>query len=202
MALSARQILDFAYAAGFTGADLVTAVAIALAESSGDPTALNPNFWTLGQVMNNGQRCGFSYCGDYSLGLWQINMRPDMRAARLAAWSLPSLDALYDPATNARVAYALYAGRGGVFTDWATYNNGIGTFLNYVPAAKTAYVSWQAEQANPAVVDTSSDASPPNPSTGPTPRPVAAGSSLVPAPQPGLLSALLAWWHSWQSRTK
>jgi len=40
--LGAADILNYASAAGFAGGDLATAVAIALAESSGNPNAYNP----------------------------------------------------------------------------------------------------------------------------------------------------------------
>jgi len=79
MILSAAQIQGYAAAAGFSGADLMTAVAIALAESSGDPTAINPE-------------------GSY--GLWQIYMpmHPEFSGVNLL-----------DPQANAAAAFSVYS---------------------------------------------------------------------------------------------
>jgi hypothetical protein len=80
---SATQIQGYAAAAGFSGADLQTAVAIALAESSGDPSAVNPE-------------------GSY--GLWQIYLpaHPEFAGANLS-----------DPQVNAQAAFAIYSAAGG-----------------------------------------------------------------------------------------
>jgi hypothetical protein len=79
MILSPAQIQGYAAAAGFSGADLPTAVAIALAESSGNPAAYNP---------------------EGSVGLWQIYLpaHPEYAGANLA-----------DPQTNANAAFAIYS---------------------------------------------------------------------------------------------
>jgi Lysozyme like domain len=79
MILSAAQIQGYAAAAGFSGADLATAVAIALAESSGDPSAINPE-------------------GSY--GLWQIYlpMHPEFAGVNLL-----------DPQANAAAAFSVYS---------------------------------------------------------------------------------------------
>src|SRR5208282_634628 len=55
--LSASEIAGYASAAGFSGPDLQVAVAVALAESSGNPSAIGD--LTLG----------------VSVGLWQINLK-------------------------------------------------------------------------------------------------------------------------------
>jgi hypothetical protein len=162
VAFSALQLLDLALGAGFQGDHAIVATAIALAESGGDPNVLNPQFWTRGQLMSSGKVCERDYCGDYSLGLWQINMRPDLSSARLALFGLPRREALYDPATNARVAHRLYSGRGGSFVDWSTWDNGRGVFLRHMPAARTAWALRAAEQPVPEVT-------PPNPPGGPAP---------------------------------
>jgi hypothetical protein len=93
--LSAAQIQSYAAGAGFTGPDLTTAVAIAQAESSGNPSIIG----------DNGQ----------SYGLWQINIpsHPNLNG--------PSL---LNPAANAQAAYSIYAAAGGSFTPWSTFNSG------------------------------------------------------------------------------
>jgi len=85
-----------AAAAGFTGDDLPIAVAVAQAESGGDPSAthLNGN-------------------GTTDFGLWQIN---SVHVAILA------LGDWRDPTTNARMAYAVWQESG--WRAWSTYNSG------------------------------------------------------------------------------
>lgn len=111
--LSAGQIAQYAGAAGFAGADLVTAVAIALAESGGDPNAY-------GDVG--------TYCCSY--GLWQINSfyHPEFG---------PNFSLLYDPATNAAAAFAIYSTAGRSFSPWTgTYPTGL--YLKFMPTAQAA----------------------------------------------------------------
>lgn len=108
--LSARQIMTVASQAGFVGKDLTKAVAICLAESSGRTNATHRN--------TNGST-------DY--GLWQINsVHSDLLKG--ADWS--------DPATNARMAYRVYADAGKSFTPWSTYNSG--AYLAHMPTAISA----------------------------------------------------------------
>lgn len=92
--LDPNQIASAAYQAGFRGSALTTIVAIALAESRGNPTALNPN-------------------GEHSVGLTQINM--NAHGSRFG-----SERDLYDPVTNMKAAYAL-SGGGRSFQPWTTY---------------------------------------------------------------------------------
>lgn len=103
MALDPNSIARLAYAAGFRGQDLRTAVAIAMAESSGNPNAYNP------------ERAAGTRAGRGSYGLWQIYLtaHPEYAGANL-----------YDPLTNAKVAYAVYRQAGNRFTPWSTYNSG------------------------------------------------------------------------------
>lgn len=82
--LTDAQLAAAAIAGGFNTKQLQTiAVAVALAESSGDPAAINPKYGTY--------------------GLWQIykKMHPDI-------WN----DNWQDPTTNARMAYAVYRKQG------------------------------------------------------------------------------------------
>lgn len=91
--------------AGFTGEGLRTAMAVALAESGGNARAYNPK----------GR--------DLSYGLFQINMLGGMGPERRKKYGLASNEALFDPATNARVAYALSNG-GKNWKPWTTYTSG------------------------------------------------------------------------------
>jgi hypothetical protein len=99
--LSAADIAGYAGNAGFNGPDLQVAVAVALAESSGNPAAVGDQ--TLAPT--NGP----------AVGLWQINTGKHKEY---------TADQLIDPQVNANMAYQLYSARGGQFTDWTTYNNG------------------------------------------------------------------------------
>ena len=76
--LTEDEISGYASQAGFTGDDLTTAVAIAFAESGGDPLAH-----------------GDTTMGAGSLGLWQIYVDAHPEFAGMN---------LYDPATNALAA--------------------------------------------------------------------------------------------------
>ena len=93
--------------AGFTGQGLKMAYAIAMAESSGNARAHNPNAGT----------------GDNSYGLFQINMLGAMGPERRRRYGLSSNEALFDPLTNARVAFKMSNG-GKNWGPWSTYTNG------------------------------------------------------------------------------
>ncbi len=92
--LTRAQIAGHAQAAGFTGNDVNIAVAVALAESGGDPRAHNP------------------VPPDNSYGLWQINMLGSMGPERRKRFGLKSNEDLYDPATHARAAYGIWKAQG------------------------------------------------------------------------------------------
>jgi hypothetical protein len=104
--------------AGFKGQGLQNALTILERESGYNPNALNPNKNT----------------GDYSLGLFQINMLGDLYKERMnKVWTmagtgpfanrkkfkLGKMEDLYDPLTNARVAYHMSKG-GADFSSWST----------------------------------------------------------------------------------
>jgi hypothetical protein len=97
-------IYSLAVNAGFSGADAVTAVAIALAESSGNANAYNPEL--AAQAVNGAPD------GQGSAGLWQIYQfaHPEFAGENL-----------YDPQTNANAAFAVYSSAGNSFTPWATF---------------------------------------------------------------------------------
>jgi len=97
--LAASDIAGYAGNAGFSGPDLQVAVAVALAESGGDPGAVGDTNITPGG----------------SIGLWQINLKahPEYTAAQLT-----------DPQANANAAYSVYRSAGNQFTPWSTYTGG------------------------------------------------------------------------------
>lgn len=97
--LSSADIAKVASSAGFEGDDLATAVAVALAESSGNPSAVGDLNITPGG----------------SIGLWQVNLK---------AHPEYSADELTDPQTNANAAFAIYQAAGGTFRPWSTFNSG------------------------------------------------------------------------------
>lgn len=103
--LSAMTIHGLAQQAGFSGDDLVIAVAVALAESGGNASAYNPETAAVGGTpVNQG-----------SFGLWQIYLKDHLEF---------SGDNLYDPQTNANDAYELYIKAGNSFSPWSTFKNG------------------------------------------------------------------------------
>jgi hypothetical protein len=104
-ALTPKQIAQNAYDAGFRGQALTTAVAVALAESSGDPHAHN------------------AVPPDNSYGLWQVNMLGALGPERRASFHLKSNAELFNPAVNARAAWSI-SGHGSSFHPWSTYTNG------------------------------------------------------------------------------
>lgn len=105
--LSPLQIGAYAQQAGIKGAALPTAIAIAMAESGGNPNALNNNPST----------------GDLSYGLWQINMFGDLGPTRLAQFGLSNNTELWNPQTNAQAMYAISNG-GTNWSAWTTYTSG------------------------------------------------------------------------------
>jgi hypothetical protein len=96
--MDATSIANVASQAGFRGADLVTAVAVALAESQGDPNAECHD--CLGVP-------------EWSIGLWQINLNAHPQYASVN---------LRDPLVNAQAAYALSGGNN--FNAWSTFTGG------------------------------------------------------------------------------
>ena len=100
MALTRKQLLELAQEAGFND-QAATAAAIAMAESSGNPDAVNsvPCY-----------------------GLWQINMSGTMGPDRRKKLGLTSDKQLLDPKTNARAAKLVYDEQG--WQGWTTYTSG------------------------------------------------------------------------------
>jgi len=108
-----NSLLGWLQAAGFKGKALKTAWAIAKRESGGRPEAYNPNRGT----------------GDDSYGLFQINMLGNLGPARRKQYGLKANEDLYDPATNARVAFAM--SKGG--TDFGAWGVGPNAYRKTAP---------------------------------------------------------------------
>ena len=123
--LSFSDLSTYASNAGFSGDDLNTACAIALAESSGRPAAVGDLDITPGG----------------SIGLWQINLKahPEYTANELT-----------DPQTNANAAFAVYQSAGNSFSPWSTYNSG--AYQAFLPASTDSSNS-DSTQADASVTD-------------------------------------------------
>ncbi len=87
---------------GFEGDQLKQAWAVVMKESTGRPMAHNQN----------------SRTGDNSYGLFQINMIGSIGPARLQQYGLSNNEELFDPLTNARIAYILSEGG----KNWSAWN--------------------------------------------------------------------------------
>jgi len=110
---------DAAIKAGFTGQALVTAIAIAGAESSFD---------TLGDLTLMDAKWG------PSVGLWQIRSLKHWNMYS-GADALRDASRLTDPYFNARAAYAISKG-GTNFTPWSTFTSN--AFTPYIVNAASA----------------------------------------------------------------
>lgn len=107
--LSAQDLAHLAANAGFSGEDLIIAVAVALAESGGDTSAYNPEV-----------KAG-TPTGQGSFGLWQIYLKAH---PEFQSWNL------YDPHQNVVAAFRVYSNSGRSFSPWSTFQNG--AYLAYV----------------------------------------------------------------------
>ena len=107
--LSGRQVAAIMYKAGFRGKRLVEAVAIAQRESRFNPSSFAND------------------SDDLSYGLMQINMKGSMGPGRRKTYNLKKNEDLFNPDTNAQVAWKL-SGHGNNWDHWK---------LNGDPLAKT-----------------------------------------------------------------
>jgi hypothetical protein len=113
--LTDAELAQAAYNAGFRGQSLTTAIAVALAESHANTTALNDH-------------------GEFSVGMFQINVNGYL-ANRLKRWGFSSWMDLWDPEKNAAAAYDI-SHQGQNFGLWSTYKHG--TYLKYMTRAQAA----------------------------------------------------------------
>jgi hypothetical protein len=116
--LTDSQLKELLKAVGFEGSSLKMAWAVAKKESNGRPLAFNGNKST----------------GDHSFGIFQINMNGELMDHRIEKFDLDSVSDLFNPVTNAEIAF--YMTKGG--KDWSswTYLNGdrIKEFLAKYPS--------------------------------------------------------------------
>jgi hypothetical protein len=116
--LSDNQLLELLSAVGFSGKGLKTAYAVAKAESNGRPYAFNGNAKTL----------------DQSYGIFQINMLNVLGEKRRDKFELDHNADLFNPVTNAEIAYFMTNG-GEDWSAWSSYNTGaINKWLIKYPA--------------------------------------------------------------------
>ena len=110
--LDAAQIAQYARNAGFTGQDLITAVAVALAESGGNAKAVGDS--------------------GTSFGLWQIHWTVHRETYGVAP------EELFDPQANANAAMKVFQEQG--WNAWSTYsvNNRYTDFLGAATQAVNA----------------------------------------------------------------
>lgn len=113
--LNAVEIGKLASNAGFSGSDLIIAIAIALAESGGKPDAVGDK----DLAPEKGP----------SIGLWQINIGTKAHALEY------SEDELKDPQSNADAAHDIYAAAGNRFRDWSTFIHG--NYQTYIDEVKS-----------------------------------------------------------------
>ena len=104
------QIAAYARQAGFPNDQIATAVAVALAESSGNPSIVN-------------------YLG--CVGLWQI-----FESVHKAKHPLWTTNWLKLPANNAVAAYAIWVEAGRSWRPWSTYTSG--AYRRYLARGQTA----------------------------------------------------------------
>src|SRR5882724_2163480 len=171
--LSPADIQVYAANAGFSGQDLATAVAIALAESfpSGNPNSYNPET----------KAAGGTPPGQGSYGLWQIYLKkhPEFAGANL-----------YDPQINANAAFSIYSRRGG-FSDWSTYTSGAyQSYLSTVPDFSNAGFASTNPAPRPLTIDANTGA--PIDDSTPTPLLTPAQANLLSAASSNPLYAAVA----------
>jgi hypothetical protein len=119
--LTQEQLYDLLRLTGFKGKALKTAWAVAMKESHGNPLSHNGNART----------------GDNSYGLFQVNLYGPLKA-RISQYKLSSASDLYDPVTNAQVAFKMSA-EGKNWTAWKAgtnqqYNGVVQYWLKAVPS--------------------------------------------------------------------
>jgi len=110
--LNPRDIAQVAGGAGFVGDDLVTAVAVARAESGGHPSAINTK----------------NANGSTDYGLWQIN------SVHIGSGFDPAR--YRDPAYNALWAYRVFEAAGKQWSPWTVYKTG--KYREFLPMAQAA----------------------------------------------------------------
>lgn len=109
--ITTSDVVRVAKNAGFQGEDLIKAVAIAYAESRGNPNAVGDQ----DLAPERGP----------SIGLWQINIGSKAHP-EMSSWNLT------DPLTNARAALSVYQQAGNSFRPWSTFDPRDGSTPKYL----------------------------------------------------------------------
>lgn len=112
VAYSMDEIVQIVEAAGWTGDDIAIGAAIIMAESQGNPAAVN----------------AANANGTTDRGLWQINSIHDGKRNG-GDW--------FDPAVSTRMARQIYQEAGNSWTPWSTYSY-FGSYQKYMPQAREA----------------------------------------------------------------
>ena len=99
--LSPKELKNLLYQAGFRGERLREAWGTVMKESTGRPRSHNDNRDT----------------GDNSYGLFQINMIDSLGPARLEQYGLESNKDLFNPLTNAKIAFQM-SNKGKNWSGW------------------------------------------------------------------------------------
>lgn len=129
------DIARHARRAGFPAGEVATAVAVALAESAGDPSSHN------------------NVPPDDSYGLWQINMLGALGPERRRQFGIRSDAELLSPAVNAHAAVLVWRDSGRSWRPWSTWLHGTyRQFLDRGRAAAAEAGGVPAEPGAPGVV--------------------------------------------------
>lgn len=112
------QLAALAYYGGWRHDNIITATAIAIAESQGEITASHVNS-----------------DGSTDYGLWEVNSSHFTDPGWKKEWTPPDL---LLPTNNVRAAYRVYW-TGGGFHAWTTYQDG--TYKQYMDRARKAYAA-------------------------------------------------------------
>lgn len=116
---SRANVVRFCVAAGFRGESLVTAVAVAQAESSFDATVTN--YSAAGGIWGP------------AVGLFQVRVLVNPKAATNSLDRQRDFDSMLDPINNTAFAYTLSKG-GRDFTPWSAFTSG--AYKKYLDAAR------------------------------------------------------------------
>ena len=119
---SISDLVQLALSVGFKKENAAIAAAIAMAESGGNPTIDTVKSGLDPEKKN-----------EFSIGLWQINMRGRLGEERRKKFNIENND-LYNPNLNAQIAYKISGGYN--FNAWTTYTGG--KYKTYLPAAEEA----------------------------------------------------------------
>lgn len=118
--LAQDELVELLRAVGFKGQSLKLAWAVAMRESNGRPIAHNDNVNT----------------GDNSYGIFQVNMIGSLGVDRREKFGLAANTDLFDPVTNAKIAFHMT--KGG--TDWGSW--GLGPNAYDGTAAEPSITRW------------------------------------------------------------